>query len=125
MERAAEGVAEAALGYLPARPGKCRAAVLCGSGNNGGDGIAAARLLFLAGLRVRAFLVGAYEKMTPDALAMTGRLSECGVELEHFDGENAAQRQWILGADVCVDALLGVGLSVRSRRLRLTPPRLS
>ncbi|WP_455580720.1 NAD(P)H-hydrate dehydratase [Dysosmobacter sp.] len=111
MERAAEGVAEAALGYLPARPGKCRAAVLCGSGNNGGDGIAAARLLFLAGLRVRAFLVGAYEKMTPDALAMTGRLSECGVELEHFDGENAAQRQWILGADVCVDALLGVGLS--------------
>ncbi len=38
MERAAEGVAEAALALLPVRPGKARAAVLCGAGNNGGDG---------------------------------------------------------------------------------------
>ena len=68
MERAAEGVAQAALALLPMRPGKCRAAVFCGAGNNGGDGIAAARLLFLAGVRVRVFLVGKYEKLTPDAL---------------------------------------------------------
>ncbi|MEG1594109.1 MAG: bifunctional ADP-dependent NAD(P)H-hydrate dehydratase/NAD(P)H-hydrate epimerase, partial [Oscillibacter sp.] len=33
MERAAEGVAEAALGLLEKRYGKCRAAVFCGSGN--------------------------------------------------------------------------------------------
>ena len=56
MERAAEGVAEAALSLLPGRPGKCRAAVFCGSGNNGGDGIAAGRLLFLKGMAVRVFL---------------------------------------------------------------------
>ena len=55
MERAAEGVAEAALELLPLRPGKCRAAVFCGTGNNGGDGIAAARLLFLKGVRVRDY----------------------------------------------------------------------
>ena len=67
MERAAESVARAALDLLPERPGKCRGAVFCGAGNNGGDGIAAARLLFLAGLRVRVFLVGDYEKLTPDA----------------------------------------------------------
>ena len=60
MERAAEGVAQAALALLPMRPGKCRAAVFCGAGNNGGDGIAAARMLFLAGVRVRVFLVGKY-----------------------------------------------------------------
>ena len=58
MERAAAGVAEAALALLPKRPGKCRGAALCGAGNNGGDGLAAARLLFLKGLKVRAFLVG-------------------------------------------------------------------
>ena len=66
MERAAEGVAQAALDLLPQRPGRCRGAALCGAGNNGGDGIAAARLLFLKGLKVRAFLVGDYEKLTPD-----------------------------------------------------------
>ena len=111
MDRAAEGVAEAALHLL--RPGArgSRAAVLCGSGNNGGDGIAAARLLFLSGVRVRVFLAGSYEKLTPDALAQTGCLSECGVTLEAFDPENADQRNWVLGSQVCVDALLGVGLS--------------
>ncbi|MEG1658321.1 MAG: NAD(P)H-hydrate dehydratase [Oscillibacter sp.] len=111
MDRAAEGVAEAALGLLGKRYGKCRAAVFCGSGNNGGDGIAAARLLFLKGVQVRAFLLGEYQRMTPDALAETGRLSECGVELEAFDGDSEEQKRWTMGADVCVDALFGVGLS--------------
>ena len=111
MERAAAGVAEAALALLPQRPGKCRGAALCGAGNNGGDGIAAARLLFLKGLKVRAFLVGDYEKLTPDALEETRRLSECGVELERFDPADESQRAWVLGCDVVVDALFGVGLS--------------
>ena len=111
MERAARAVADAVLELLPDRPGRCTAAVLCGAGNNGGDGIGAARYLFLRGVRVRAFLAGAYEKLTPDALEETGRLSECGVELERFDVENAGQRSFVLGADVCVDALFGVGLS--------------
>ena len=92
MERAAAGVAEAALALLPKRPGKCRGAALCGAGNNGGDGIAAARLLFLKGLKVRAFLVGDYEKLTPDALEETRCLSECGVELERFDPADESQR---------------------------------
>ena len=111
MERAAEGVAQAALDLLPQRPGKCRGAALCGAGNNGGDGIAAARLLFLKGLKVRAFLVGDYEKLTPDALEETRRLSECGVELERFDPADESQRAWVLGCDVVIDALFGVGLS--------------
>ena len=111
MDRAAEGVARAALSLLPERPAKCRAAVFCGSGNNGGDGIAAARILFLNGVKVKAFLVGDYEKLTPDALEETGRLSECGVELEPFDPENAEQRAWALTSHVIVDAVFGVGLS--------------
>lgn len=111
MERAAEGVAQAALDLLPDKPGKCRAAVFCGAGNNGGDGIAAARMLFLAGVRVRTFLVGRYEKLTPDALEETRRLSECGVELEPFDPEEPGQSAWARASHVLVDAVFGVGLS--------------
>lgn len=68
MERAAAAVAQAALDALPDKPGKCRAAVFCGAGNNGGDGVGAARLLFLMGLKVRVFLAGDYDRLTPDAM---------------------------------------------------------
>ncbi len=111
MERAAAGVTEAALDLLPVQPGKARAAVLCGAGNNGGDGIAAARLLFLKGVRVRVFLTGRYERLTPDALEETRRLSECGVELEPFDPGSQDQAEWIAASHVLVDAIFGVGLS--------------
>lgn len=111
MDRAAEGVAKAVLEALPARPGKCRVAAFCGAGNNGGDGIAASRLLRMAGVQVRVFLVGDYEKLTPDALEETGRLSECGVELEVFDPADTEQRAWTLGSHALIDAVFGVGLS--------------
>jgi NAD(P)H-hydrate epimerase len=88
MERAADGVTKAVLELLPDKPGKCRVAVFCGSGNNGGDGIAAARMLFLKGVRVRVFLIGSYEKMTPDALEETRRLSERGIKLEKYEPED-------------------------------------
>lgn len=111
MERAAAAVAQAALDALPDKPQKCRAAVFCGAGNNGGDGIGAARLLFLMGLKVRVFLVGDYHRLTPDAMEETGRLSECGVELEDFDPQDKAQAAWARGSQVVVDAVFGVGLS--------------
>nr|WP_325295985.1 NAD(P)H-hydrate dehydratase [uncultured Oscillibacter sp.] len=111
MERAAAAVAQAALDALPDKPQKCRAAVFCGAGNNGGDGIGAARLLFLMGLKVRVFLVGDYNRLTPDAMEETGRLSECGVELEDFNPQDKAQAAWARGSQVVVDAIFGVGLS--------------
>lgn len=111
MERAAAEVAQAALDLLPGRPSKCRAAAFCGAGNNGGDGIGAARLLFLMGLKVRVFLVGDYGRLTPDAMEETGRLSECGVELEEFDPEDASQAAWARNCQVVIDAVFGVGLS--------------
>lgn len=111
MERAAEGVAAAALSLLTEKGGKRRAAALCGAGNNGGDGIAAARLLFLRGVQVRCFLVGSYEKLTADSMEMTRRLSDCGIELEPFDPEDEGQTRYIRSCDVVLDAVFGVGLS--------------
>lgn len=84
------------------------AVVFCGPGNNGGDGIAAARFLREAGWRVKCVLVGNREKMTADSLEMERRLNAAGGVLEDFFPDNWADYQ---GFDVAVDALFGVGLN--------------
>ena len=115
MERAATGIASAALSILPTRAGKGRAAIFCGTGNNGGDGLAAARLLASEGLRVRTYLVGDREKLTPDAQEELRRLSERVQEpyltIVNFDPRDAEQASWTKNAHIVIDALFGVGLS--------------
>lgn len=111
MEQAAEGVAEAALSLLDGRLSRNRAAVFCGVGNNGGDGIAAGRMMARAGVQTRVFLVGDPDRRTPDSLEESRRLSESGIALELFSPDNQEQRGWVLGAQVIVDAVFGVGLS--------------
>ena len=83
MEHAAEALAERAMEYLE-RQSVPRAVVFCGPGNNGGDGVAAARLLRRSGVEVRAVLVGDRDRMTPDCRAMESRLAEEGIRLEPF-----------------------------------------
>ncbi len=95
-----------------------RVAVFCGPGNNGGDGIAAARLLIEAGYHVRAFLIGDREKLTPDAGEMNARLEALGrrleaftMDLEHPERCDRRQLAWLSTCDCAVDALFGIGLS--------------
>ena len=87
-----------------------RIAAFCGPGNNGGDGIAAARLLLEAGYRVRVFLIGDRAKMTPDARAMEEKLKAAGGQLEPLDLEDQRTATWLSTCDCFVDALFGVGL---------------
>lgn len=104
MERAARGVADGVLEWLAGRT-NARVAVLCGPGNNGGDGVAAARFLLQAGVKVRAFLVGSRAKLTPDTAEMERRLEKAGGKLEEFD----PAADWS-GYDCFVDAIIGIGL---------------
>lgn len=90
---------------------QARVAVFCGPGNNGGDGIAAARLLMEMGHTVRCFLVGDRAKMTTDARAMEEKLIAAGGGLEPFDPKDQAWRVWLTTCDCMVDALFGVGLN--------------
>ena len=83
------------------------AIVWCGPGNNGGDGVAAARLLLEMGWRVKCVLVGDRDKMTDDCLEMERRLVEAGGALEDFD---RLHKEQYMPFDVAVDALFGVGL---------------
>ena len=87
-----------------------RIGVLCGPGNNGGDGIAAARLLLEAGYRVRAFLVGDRAKLTRDSQAMEEKLAVAGGKLEPLRLEDRATATWLSTCDCLIDALFGVGL---------------
>ena len=119
MERAAQGIFKACLDLLPEAAEKS-AVLFCGPGNNGGDGVAVARLLKKAGMRVRAFLVGKREKMTDDCREMEQRLIECGGVLEEFDPESEEQKCVTMVADLLVDAIFGIGLNADIRGSALT-----
>ena len=99
MENAGRAVAE----ELSRRfPDAGTVAVLCGPGNNGGDGFVAARHLKERGYKVRLGFNGDPARLPKDAAAMAKRWS----------GAREPLRPDILaGADVVVDALFGAGLS--------------
>ncbi|MBI5783070.1 MAG: NAD(P)H-hydrate dehydratase [Gammaproteobacteria bacterium] len=101
MQRAGEAVFD----LLQTRwPRARRIAVVCGPGNNGGDGYVIARLARAAGLAVLALSLGAAEKMQGDAAAARKKCKSAGVSIKNF------QAGLLAGNDVIVDALLGTGL---------------
>ena len=85
----------------------CRTLVLCGPGNNGGDGFVAARLLAAAGWPVRLLLLGDRDALRGDA-AHHAALWEGAVEPLSEAAGRAAVEDW---ADLAIDALFGAGLS--------------
>ena len=108
MTNAAKAVAEVAYSLL--RENRS-AAVFCGSGNNGGDGVAAAVHLLRRGVDVRCYLVGERDKMTPDEQEMEKRLIEAGGALTDYFPENDKIRTFTDHAGVIIDAVFGIGLS--------------
>ena len=114
MERAAAALVRAA-GEAAGKETGGRAVCFCGAGNNGGDGVAAARLLLEAGWEVRAVLVGRRYRMTPDCQEMAERLEKKGGKLEDFTASDPDFAAWCLGADVMIDALFGIGLNTELR----------
>jgi len=105
METAGQCVVEAIAGCTEGRaPG--RAVVLCGPGNNGGDGYVAARLLQDRGWEVAVFAMGAPDSLPSDARAMRARWSRNG-EVADLASAPVA----LAGADLVVDALFGIGLT--------------
>ncbi|MBF9049752.1 NAD(P)H-hydrate dehydratase [Roseobacter sp. HKCCD9010] len=114
MERAGRGVVEAVFEEWPelaAAPHK--AVVLCGPGNNGGDGFVVARLLKEWGWEVEVFLYGDPDKLPPDAKVNYERWVEMGevsvyaVNLPSSETNSLVIPQHV---DLLVDALFGTGL---------------
>lgn len=104
MERAGEAVAEAVFGMSFDHPGPVL--VLCGKGNNGGDGLVAARLLHEAGNEVRVILPFSQESLSLDAQLMYQRATERGVVIAPTVSDEE-----LGGAGIVIDALLGTGVT--------------
>jgi ADP-dependent NAD(P)H-hydrate dehydratase / NAD(P)H-hydrate epimerase len=110
MENAAAGLC-AELRY--AHPGWRRVVVLCGPGNNGGDGLAAARLLALSGVAPSVFTLRDPEAYEGDPAVNASRLRAVGVSMAPLTdrrGFGALSRS-LAECDGVVDALFGTGLS--------------
>ena len=98
-----------------------RVTVLCGRGNNGGDGMMAARLLAGAGLDVTTLLLGPPEGLKGDACTAWGELLASAVPGTVHVVETAdelARHSGALEADLIVDAVLGAGFKPAGRRMR-------
>jgi NAD(P)H-hydrate epimerase len=110
MENAGAALVEA----LRARyPGWTRVVVVCGPGNNGGDGLVAARLLAFAGVRASVFTLGDPDSYRGDPAENLSRAWAAGIAPEPLAGAAARRRltRELSDADGVVDALFGTGLS--------------
>lgn len=107
MDQAGAAVARVVRERYPAPR---RIAVLCGKGNNGGDGFAAAR--HLRDRQPEVFLVGRREDVRGDAAGHLARLESAGIAVHEVPDDSAwrAAREEVGHAGLLIDALLGTGL---------------
>jgi len=111
MERA--GLA-ASSELLRRHPDAAAATILCGAGNNGGDGFVVARHLHAAGLAVEVFLTGAASRLSADSRTNFDIAARLRIPI-HERIAPARLRRGVRRADLVVDALLGTGFSGRPR----------
>ena len=109
-----ENAASAVVGELPAYASKF--VICCGSGNNGGDGLAIARMLFLSGKTVHVII--ANRPKADDAKHNFEILKNLGVPISTELDELSLKK--LEECDVIVDALAGIGLCAGARGLTKT-----
>jgi len=91
---------------------RMRIVVLCGKGNNGGDGFVVARHLFNRGHQIAVVLLANHQEVEGDAQVNLRILTRLGVEITHAPDAAAwaAARAEVARCDLLVDAILGTGL---------------
>lgn len=108
MENAGRAIAEEAISML--KSSKTQVAILCGKGNNGGDGFVAARYLLTKGVNVEVFLVTGGSALREEAainLEILRKLEQKIFNVKEDNLESVKNR--IKTADLVIDGLLGIG----------------
>ncbi len=94
------------------------AAVLCGTGNNGGDGFVIARHLYNRGWKVNVFLCGEVGRIKGDALTNFQIARHIGIPVYSINSDSADFLEGLINdSPLIVDALLGTGFGGRLRGL--------
>lgn len=106
MENAGRGLAEEILRSLK---NKRNVLIVCGTGNNGGDGLVSARHLLVAGIEPKVFLVGKEKDLKKDPEVNFEILKKLGIKI--FVYKKLEFQRAVKKSDVIVDALFGVGLN--------------
>lgn len=110
MENAGINATDVVTGMLEARGGDA-VAIVCGGGNNGGDGYVVARHLYNAGRHVVIYSAADPASLAGDAAANHAVCRALGIPVLRIDDERSLAEhtpQWA-ASDVLVDALLGTG----------------
>ena len=111
MERAGEGVV-ATLEEVQTPLAGRTAIVLCGKGNNGGDGLVIARLLLRKRVKTIVVLLAQPSELSGDAKLMYRRFTRtAGAPTVRVNPSTEQIRQYLHRSDFAVDALLGTGLA--------------
>lgn len=110
METAGRAVAASVHAKLAAR--HSHVAVVCGPGNNGGDGFVCARVLRTLGHDAVVYLAAARDRVRGDANAHLAVFEKSGGEVRMLDSRASLDEHGaaIAGAAIVVDALFGIGL---------------
>ena len=111
MDRAARGAVDALLDHFELAPG-AKIGILCGTGNNGGDGLAMATMLAHRGHSPFVIVLGRRERLSDDA-RLYFDIAAALVDEVHCAGDDESLRQCLDSAPPCdlwCDALLGTGL---------------
>jgi NAD(P)H-hydrate epimerase len=113
MENAGRNAAAVLYGWLQPSPDAARVLILCGVGNNGGDGFVIARHLHHAGVATSILIAGAPEKFTADARTNYQIAERAGIPITWCAAGPlpAATLAEFNRATLIVDALLGTGAS--------------
>src|SRR5580698_6402734 len=106
MEKAGSAVAEFVVARYPSVE---RIGVICGKGNNGGDGFVAARKLKAAGKEVRVVLLAEPSELRGDAAEMFAKLVVALVIVKSSEDLKQEQARSVFESEVLLDAILGTG----------------
>ncbi|PKQ65500.1 bifunctional ADP-dependent (S)-NAD(P)H-hydrate dehydratase/NAD(P)H-hydrate epimerase [Labilibaculum filiforme] len=107
MERAASKIFKWIVSHFPA-PQNCK--IFVGPGNNGGDGLALARMLAVKNYAVEVHVLRITDKLSTDAAKNLERLNGLNT-LDLYEMSSIESMPWLFKDDIVVDAIFGSGLS--------------
>ncbi|WP_176230494.1 NAD(P)H-hydrate epimerase, partial [Candidatus Hakubella thermalkaliphila] len=90
-----------------------KALIICGRGNNGGEGLVIARHLFLQGVQVKSYLIGGQDGLKAEPAANLDRVKRMGLSPRGIKEDHDLQelKEEVESVDFLIDDIFGMGLN--------------